>query len=465
MLVSIACLAALAAVPDVDSRSQLELRLRGEFALAAPRKPARFKAVGPGRMVAYVLAKARADDEAPAVDLDVVAGGASVFQEHLTTAKLPGLAAQGARTDFVPGGLKRVSFDLLPKSRTYELRVSGPAAIAAYRIIQAPPGVHVPEIPIKPEGRGKLLQFVGKEKWHWASVCDRVSVPLQQSGTLRVSVRTGLADTMDLPPPTFLRAVSEGKVRAAFPITTAPEAGLEFVGGGSKFSAGAVKTLSVGVPTPGDYELELAAWGCVNGAGLQFDFEPGTPVATSESSPVMSAATLGGPLASAQVPGGDGGIGPDAMAQCGLQLDDLARARAVEYLDTMVASGVIPPSELSLKQSNEMGDSFLVQNVWYALDGNLLFQKDSPEVDLNALAQRRVVPGPHTLEVKATLRGRGSGSFAYLNDYVIKLTKREAFVAESGKKYHLKVTLFDKGGFSTPFKERPGLKVEFVPET
>jgi hypothetical protein len=465
MLVPVACFALLAAAPDVESHSQLELRMRGDFAMASPGKPLRFKAAGPGKLVAYVLTRAGSNDDAPPYDLEVISVGASVFKDHGVASKLTDVFAQGRGADFPVSGVKRVTFDLLPKTRTYEFRVSAPTAIAVFRNVQAPPGVRVPEIPVRPEGKARPLVFAGRDKWHWASICDRVSVSLPQSGTLHVLARTGLADTADLPPPTFLRAVSDGKVRAAFPITSAPEPGLEFVNGGTHFGAGTVRSLDVPIATPGDYELEIAAWGCVNGVGLQLDFVSGTPADVAEANPLVGASGLGGTASAVQLGGTDGGASSEMSAQCGLQLDEMARARAVEYLDTMVASGVIPPSQLSLKQSTQIGDSFVVQSVWYALDGTVLFQKESPSEELAPFAQRRVVPGPHTLEVKATLRGRGSGPFTYLNDYVIKLTKREAFVAESGKHYRLKVTLFDKGGFSTPFKERPGLQVELVPES
>jgi hypothetical protein len=330
--------------------------------------------------------------------------------------------------------------------------------------------VRVPEVPVKPDGKARPVGFVSKDKWHWASICERVTVTVGQAGTLHVSARTALGGGGDLPPPTFMRAVADGRVRAAFPITAAPDPGLEFVSGNGRFEVGTLRTQAIALRTPGEYDFELAAWGCINGVGLQFDFTPGIgPESSPEASPLLSAAGVSGnpQAASAQLGGAlpDGGATQEQLAQCGLQLDDLARNRALEYLDTMVASGVIPPSQLALQQDVQLGGSFTLQSVWYALDGNTVFQKDAMDEGASALVQRRVVPGPHTLELKATLRGKGAGPFSYLNEYVIRLAKREAFVAESGKKYGLKVTLFDKGGFNTPFKERPGVKVELLPIT
>jgi hypothetical protein len=465
MLASVACLALLAAAPDVDSKGQLELRVRGDFVIAAPGKPVRVKAAGPGKLVVYVLPRE------PSLDLEVQSQGTPLFKEAVVATPMEGLVLQGAKkADFVPGGLKRVTLELAPKQRVYEVRVGAPAAVAAYRIVQAPPGVRVPEVPIKPEGKAKPVVFVSRDKWHWASICERVTVTVAQAGMLRVSARTALGGGGDLPPPTFMRAISDGRVRAAFPITAAPEPGLEFVSGNGRFEVGTVRSTAIPLRAPGEYDFELAAWGCINGVGLQFDFTPGAmPESSPESSPLLSATGMssGVPaVASAQLPGAsDGGASPEQLAQCGLALDDLARSRALEYLDTMVASGVIPPSQLALQQDVQLGGSFTVQSVWYALDGNTVFQKEGLDEGPSALAQRRVVPGPHTLELKATLRGKGAGPFSYLNEYVIRLSKREAFVAESGKKYGLKVTLFDKGGFNTPFKERPGVKVELLPAT
>ncbi|HEX4620368.1 MAG TPA: hypothetical protein VH208_02275, partial [Myxococcaceae bacterium] len=420
---------------------------------------------GPGKLIVYLLPRE------PSLELEMLSQGTQLMKDTLAAAPMSGLVEAGAKRGggFVPGGLKRVMLELLPKLRSYEVRVNVPSAVAAYRIVQAPPGVRVPEVPIKPDGKARPIAFVSKEKWHWASICERVTVTVAQAGTLHVSARTALGGGGDLPPPTFIRAVAEGRVRAAFPITAAPEPGLEFISGNGRFEVGTLRTQAIPLRTPGEYDFELAAWGCINGVGLQFDFAPGAAPEGSTESPLLSATGVSGGssgVASAQLAGlSDAGASGETLAQCGLQIDDLARNRALEYLDTMVASGVIPPSQLALQQDVQLGGSFALQSVWYALDGNTVFQKEAMEDGTTALVQRRVVPGPHTLEVKATLRGRGAGPFNYLNEYVIRVAKREAFVAESGKKYALKVTLLDKGGFNTPFKERPGVKVELLPAT
>src|SRR5262249_7985065 len=153
---------------------------------------------------------------------------------------------------FEPVGFSRIAFELPVKKGLYELKVSAPAAVAAFRRPNVPSEVRVPELPLKPEGRVKLFVVATKERWHWASVCDRVSVRVPSAGTLKTYARTRRDTSGELPPPSFLRAVEAGHVRMTTPITAAAEPGFEFGSGRIRYGAGTMRELFLSTPAAGD---------------------------------------------------------------------------------------------------------------------------------------------------------------------------------------------------------------------
>jgi hypothetical protein len=114
---------------------------------------------------------------------------------------------------------------------------------------------------------------------------------------------------------------------------------------------------------------------------------------------------------------------------------------------------------------NEMGSSFYLESVTYALDGASLYTKADVEGDLDKrdefeIFNGRIVPGNHQLVVQMVFRGRGFGPFSYLKDYQFKTRSAHTIDAEPGKVITLKVISYEKGGFTSEFKDRPAIKYE-----
>ncbi len=483
----VACLAcsasaALAEPVEAVSNVQMELRIRGDFVVATPGAGLKYKLTGPGRLVlnvAFGALGAAASGPPEAVDVELLGGVESLGKQHVTVQQLLPLVARGAKPAFSPVGFSRIAFELPARAAIYELKVSAPVAVAAFRRPNAPSEVRVPELPVKPEGKAKPFPVASAERWHWASVCDRVSVRVPGSGVLKILARTQLDGAGELPPPSFLRAVEAGHVRMTTPITAAAEPGYEFGTGRIRYGAGTQRELTLPVPAAGEYDFELAAWGCVNGVGMQFDFTPGPvppsavatvtpapePVKVPPATPVKTAAATApaAPAPAAPTPAPEPAKpAKDELAQCMLMLEDLSRVRVAEYLDTMMASGVIPSSRLVLQEKSELGSTFAFQSVTYVLDGLPLHERSANAV--STAVDRQVVPGPHTLEVRLTLKGQGTGKFQRLADTTYRVSRKDTFVTEAGKRYGLRISFEDRGGFATPMKERPAIGFALVPD-
>lgn len=141
-----------------------------------------------------------------------------------------------------------------------------------------------------------------------------------------------------------------------------------------------------------------------------------------------------------------------------------SKARLILLKET-VLNGVISGAKAVIIHKNEMGSSFSLEQVSYALDGAPLFNKtdvtgELDETDLIELFNGSIVPGNHNLSVFLLYRGNGYGVFSYLRGYTFKIKSSHAFTAEEGKITTMKVVAYERGGFTTDLKDRPAVRYD-----
>jgi hypothetical protein len=135
-------------------------------------------------------------------------------------------------------------------------------------------------------------------------------------------------------------------------------------------------------------------------------------------------------------------------------------------LQEMVIGGDITTgSKAVLVHRNEMGSSFYLESVAYALDGAPIYTKVDVDGDLEKreefeIFNGRVVPGNHQIAVQLTYRGHGYGLFSYLEGYKFKVQSSYTFSADPGKVNTIKVVGFEKGGLTAELKDRPAIRYD-----
>jgi len=114
---------------------------------------------------------------------------------------------------------------------------------------------------------------------------------------------------------------------------------------------------------------------------------------------------------------------------------------------------------------NEMGSSFVLESVAYALDGAPIFTKVDVNGDLDKreefeIFNGRIVPGQHQIAVRLVYRGHGYGIFSYLEGYKFKVQSSYTFNAEAAKVTTVKIVGFEKGGLTADLKDRPAVRYD-----
>lgn len=144
--------------------------------------------------------------------------------------------------------------------------------------------------------------------------------------------------------------------------------------------------------------------------------------------------------------------------------EQVFRTRArLNLLKETVLGGVIGASRCVIKHKNEMGSTFRLIKVVYALDGVQIMNKvddtgrlaDMPEFDVYNGA---IQPGNHTLSVQLVYQGSGFGVFSYLKGYKFKASSSNTFVAADNKATVVTVVGYEKGGMTTNMEEKPAVE-------
>ena len=137
----------------------------------------------------------------------------------------------------------------------------------------------------------------------------------------------------------------------------------------------------------------------------------------------------------------------------------------LNLLKETVLHGVIAGSRAVIKHKNEMGSSFRLVKLVYAVDGAQIFSKadDSGSLDGKRLFQvfnGSIVPGNHTISVQMVFRGHGYGIFSYLKGYRFTVRSSHTFTAGEGRHTVITVRAYEKGNITTELKDRPAIKFE-----
>lgn len=141
------------------------------------------------------------------------------------------------------------------------------------------------------------------------------------------------------------------------------------------------------------------------------------------------------------------------------------KARLLLLQETVLGGDLSIGSRAVLVHRNDMGASFAMESVAYALDGAPIFTKVDVNGDLQnrkefEIFNGRIVAGQHQIAVKVVYHGHGYGVFSYLEGYKFKVQSSYTFNAEPAKVTTVKIVGFEKGGFTTDLKDRPAIRYD-----
>jgi uncharacterized small protein (DUF1192 family) len=141
------------------------------------------------------------------------------------------------------------------------------------------------------------------------------------------------------------------------------------------------------------------------------------------------------------------------------------KARLMNLQEMVIGGDITTGSNAVLVHRNEMGSSFYLESVAYALDGAPVYTKVDVDGDLEKreefeIFNGRIVPGNHQVSVQLVFRGHGFGVFSYLEGYRFKVQSSYTFNAEAGKVNTIKVVGFEKGGITAELKDRPAVRYD-----
>lgn len=141
------------------------------------------------------------------------------------------------------------------------------------------------------------------------------------------------------------------------------------------------------------------------------------------------------------------------------------KARLMNLQEMVIGGDVGAGAKAVLVHRNEMGSSFVLESVAYALDGAPIYSKVDAAGDLDKreefeIFNGRIVPGNHQIGVKLIYRGHGYGIFSYLEGYRFKVQSSYTFNAEAGKVALIKIVGMEKGGITAQLKDRPGVRYD-----
>jgi uncharacterized small protein (DUF1192 family) len=141
------------------------------------------------------------------------------------------------------------------------------------------------------------------------------------------------------------------------------------------------------------------------------------------------------------------------------------KARLMNLQEMVIGGDITTGAKAVLVHRNEMGSSFYLESVAYALDGAPIYSKVDVDGDLEKREEfevfnGRIVPGNHQVSVQMVYRGHGFGLFSYLEGYKFKVQSSYTFNAEPGKAMTIKVVGFEKGGVTAELKDRPAVRYD-----
>jgi len=141
------------------------------------------------------------------------------------------------------------------------------------------------------------------------------------------------------------------------------------------------------------------------------------------------------------------------------------KARLLLLQETVLGGDLSSGARAVLVHKNDMGGSFALDSVAYALDGAPILTRTDKDGDLSKrpefeIFNGRIVPGQHQIAVRLIYRGKGFGVFSYLEGYKFTVSSSYTFSAEPGKVTTVKVVGYEKGGITTDLKDRPAVRYD-----
>src|SRR6185295_19438009 len=129
------------------------------------------------------------------------------------------------------------------------------------------------------------------------------------------------------------------------------------------------------------------------------------------------------------------------------------KARLLLLQETVLGGDLSSGARAVLVHKNDMGGSFALESVAYALDGAPIFTKVDVDGDLARQEQLeifngRIIPGQHQIAVRLVYRGHGYGLFNYLEGYKFRVQSSYTFNAEAAKVTSVKVVGYERGGIT-----------------
>ena len=160
----------------------------------------------------------------------------------------------------------------------------------------------------------------------------------------------------------------------------------------------------------------------------------------------------------------------DALARdVGDLKDRVLRSKArLQLLKETVLHGVMAGSRVVLVHRNVMGSQFRLSEIKYSLDGAQVFARSESagsidEKDEIVIFDGNIVPGPHTVNIELTYKGRGFGVFSYLNGYTFESRSSYTFTAPENGALRLVSIGFEQGNLTTEMRDRPAVDWQIVP--
>jgi hypothetical protein len=143
------------------------------------------------------------------------------------------------------------------------------------------------------------------------------------------------------------------------------------------------------------------------------------------------------------------------------------KARLQLLQETVLGGDLSTGARAVIFHRNEMGSSFVLESIAYALDGAPIKTMVDTNGELDKAEEfeifnGRIVPGNHTIAVRMVYRGHGFGIFSYLEGYKFKLQSNQTFNAEGGKVTTVKVVGYEKGGITADIKDKPGIRYDIT---
>ena len=141
------------------------------------------------------------------------------------------------------------------------------------------------------------------------------------------------------------------------------------------------------------------------------------------------------------------------------------KARLLLLQETVLGGDLSSGARAVLVHKNDMGGSFALDSVAYALDGAPILTRSDKNGDLAnrpefEIFNGRIVPGQHQVAVRLVYKGKGFGVFSYLEGYKFTVSSSYTFTSEPGKVTTVKIVGYEKGGITTELKDRPAVRYD-----